>query len=289
MANHFEVSRRTIFRDLKTFSELNLPVTYHKDMGYGMMKGFSIPPIMFTPKELSTILIGLSFVASQVDGTLVKDAEAVQYKINSMLPTEELKQFMRSLADKTIVDPYKRYAAQKRKGGDWFTIANAIATQHEILFEYKTLKEEGVSQRRVRPYLLVYFTDHWTMIGHCNERKGIRSFRLDRLSDVELTPQTFNLNRVPQVKNLLFRIPDNSVTIKVLVTPKEVVRFKTSLPAIVKKEWVTDNGTEFTFSFDNLDYINQWLFAFAHQVKVLSPKALIEKRIMLIQDMLRNI
>lgn len=291
MARHFEVSRRTIFRDLKTFSELNLPVTYDKDTGYGMMKGFSIPPIMFSPKELSTILIGLSFVESQVDETLVKDAQAVQYKINSVLPTDELKHFMRSLGDKTIVDPYKRYAAEKRKGGDWFTIANAISRQNEIVFQYTSLKSGDVTERRVRPYLIVYFTDHWTLIGYCTERRGIRSFRIDGLKDVELTPQTFSLKRVPGEKALLFRTSDNASSIKVRVNKSQLVRFKSSVPAIIEKEEADKEGdsTLLTFSFDNLDYINNWLFSFHNDVKVLEPKDLIEKRVKLISDMLRNI
>jgi len=49
LADHFGVSRRTIFRDLKTFSEIDVPVTWDKDNGYGMMKGYTIPPIMFNP------------------------------------------------------------------------------------------------------------------------------------------------------------------------------------------------------------------------------------------------
>ena len=291
MAEHFGVSRRTIFRDLKTFSELNLPVTYDKDSGYGMMKGFSIPPIMFSPKELSTILIGLSFVESQVDETLVKDAQAVQYKINSVLPTEELKQFMRSLGDKTIVDPYKKYAAEKRKGGDWFTIANAIAKQHEILFDYETARTGEKSRRRVKPYLIVYFTDHWTLIGYCTERKGIRSFRLDRLSDVELTPQTFQLKRVPGEKALLFRTAEDAQSITIRVNNKHLNRFKTSLPAVIDKEvQVRDtDSTDITFLFDNLDFINTWLFSFHNEVKVLHPQELVEMRVILIRDMLRNI
>ncbi|MCH8557949.1 MAG: YafY family transcriptional regulator [Balneolia bacterium] len=291
MADHFGVSRRTIFRDLKTFSELNLPVTYDKDSGYGMMKGFSIPPIMFSPKELSTILIGLSFVESQVDETMVKDAQAVQYKINSVLPTDELKQFMRSLGDKTIVDPYKKYAADKRKGGDWFTIANAIAKQHEILFDYTSARSGEKSRRRVKPYLIVYFTDHWTLIGYCTERKGIRSFRLDRLSGVELTPQSFSLKRVPGEKALLFRTAEDAQIIKVRIHNDQLMRFKTSLPAVIEKETAVKNSdhTEISFLFDNLDFINTWLFSFHNDVKVLEPKELIEKRVILIRDMLRNI
>ncbi|MCH8569314.1 MAG: YafY family transcriptional regulator [Balneolales bacterium] len=291
MANHFGVSRRTIFRDLKTFSELNLPVTYDKANGYGMMKGFSIPPIMFTPKEISTILIGLSFVESQVDATLVNDAKAVQYKINSILPTDELKLFMDSLASKTIVDPYKRYAIEKRKGGDWFTIANAIANAHELEFKYRSLISDKESARRVRPYLLVYFTDHWTLVSYCLDRKQLRSFRLDRMSAVEICTKSFSVKKIPTEKTLLFRTSENSIPIVLRVDTDILSRFKSSLPAIIEKERASKDGTfaEVEFSFDNLDYINEWLFTFHSKVKVMYPPDLVEKRVELIRELLRKI
>ncbi|MCH8488009.1 MAG: WYL domain-containing protein [Candidatus Cyclonatronum sp.] len=290
MANHFGVSRRTIFRDLATFSEINLPVTYDKEGGHGMMKGYSIPPIMFTPKELAIIQIGLSFVDSQVDETLVKDARAVQSKIDNVLPTEELKSFMTDLGHKTIVDPYKMYAAQKKKGGDWFTIANGISQHFEVVFDYVSLKDGNKEKRQVRPYLQVYYTDHWTLIGYDTNRRDIRSFRLDRMKNVQLTAQKFSGNNIPGVKSLLFRVKEESATtIAVLVSEKEAGRFRTSVPAEIDTEEIRDNGQLFRFRFDNLDYINEWLFTFHNEVKVLEPRELVEKRVMLIQQMLRRI
>src|SRR5690554_6086256 len=74
LAREFGVSRRTIFRDFNALSDMNVPVTWDKYSGYGVMPGFKIPPLMFTSKELATILVGLNFVRAQVNQELVNDA-----------------------------------------------------------------------------------------------------------------------------------------------------------------------------------------------------------------------
>ena len=78
IAEKFGVSRRTIFRDFNALQEINIPVTWDKYAGYGIMKGYKIPPLMFTSKELATVMVGLNFVKSQIDNGLVEDAEGVR-------------------------------------------------------------------------------------------------------------------------------------------------------------------------------------------------------------------
>jgi len=289
LAEHFEVSRRTIFRDLRTLSELNVPVTYDKDSGYGMMKGYSIPPIMFSPKEISTILVGLSFVKSQIDNTLVQDAKAVETKIQSILPSDDLKKFMETLGISTVVDPYKRLGTEKKPGGDWFTIANAIAQGHKISFDYLSLNSGDSTIRKVNPWLLAYFTDHWTLIGFCNTRKEQRSFRLDRMKLIELLPEQFSLHEIPSDIDLLFDNTGEEFEVKVWVEQESVQRFKSSVPAKIITGDIDEKGITFSFRFNNLDYLNEWLFSFHDSIKVVAPDELIKRRILKIQAMLRAV
>lgn len=289
LAEHFEVSRRTIFRDLNTLSEINVPVTWDKDTGYGMMKGYTIPPIMFTPKEISTIMVGLSFVKTQIDNTLVEDAKKVEAKIKNILPNDDLKHFMDSIGAKTIIDPYKRFGTEKRKGGDWFTIGNAISNYFTLSFYYTSVSNFSKEKRTVNPYLLVYYTDHWTMIGYCNSRKDIRSFRLERMKEIEILPQSFNSKHIPNEKKLLFRTSDDGYTIRIHADQSIVQQFKASVPAKIESSIVDGNGITFKFQFENIDYLNDWLFTFHDKIKVLEPEELKKKRIMKIQSMLKGI
>ncbi len=189
LAAYFEVSRRTIFRDLKSLQEINVPITWDKYDGYGIMKGYTIPPLMFTAKQLATIIMGLSFVKSQIDESLVEDAKSVELKIRSVLPAE-LKELMENLSDKTITDPFFINRSIKKKGGDWFTIYSSIAQKKSIEFSYKDKSEEKISSRIIDPLLMVYYTDHWNIIGYCHTRLKPRNFLLNRMSEIIISDTT---------------------------------------------------------------------------------------------------
>ena len=287
-AEYFGVSRRTIFRDFKTFSEIDVPVTYDPEKGYGMMKGYTIPPVMFTPKELSTVMVGLSFVKTQVDKTLIDDARAIEAKLKSVLPNDDLKRFMDTIGQRTIVDPYNRYGKQKRDGGDWFTIGNAIANFHKVEMDY--ISNSGESERRkVNPYLLAYFSDHWTLIGYCNSRKAIRSFRLERMSNVELLNESFNSANIPVPEKLLYREENETFEIELQVHNSVLSDVRANVPARIIAEEPKGDSTNIIFKFNNLNYLNEWIFTWHSKIKVLKPSNLVELRLESIQKMLKSI
>src|SRR5690625_5694639 len=88
IAREFGVSRRTVFRDFNVLSELNVPVTWDEQSGYGIMEGYKVPPLMFTAREIATIMVGLNFVRSQVDQTLIEIGIWVELKIKYVLSDE---------------------------------------------------------------------------------------------------------------------------------------------------------------------------------------------------------
>src|SRR5690554_1954712 len=86
LAEHFGVSRRTIFRDLRTLSESGVPLTYAEEGGYEILDGYQLPPLMLTAREAATLLTGTRFMTLQSDASLRKDADQVALKILSVLP-----------------------------------------------------------------------------------------------------------------------------------------------------------------------------------------------------------
>src|SRR5699024_9503166 len=122
LAEKFNVSERTIYRDFNALSDLNVPVTWDRFKGYGIISGYTVPPLMFTSKELAVIMIGLNFVKSQIDRRLIEDAEGVELKIKEVLPAKLL-DFMESIGKHTVVDPYRNFGAEKEEGGNWYRIS----------------------------------------------------------------------------------------------------------------------------------------------------------------------
>lgn len=287
IARKFEVSRRTIFRDFNALQEINVPVTWDKYAGYGVMKGYKVPPLMFTSKELATILVGLNFVKSQVDKQLVSDAQGVELKIKNVLPPE-LKEFMDSLEAKTIVDPYQKYSSEKKEGGDWYLLSSAIAQSKRVSFRYTSKKEE-VNIRKVDPYILVFYQDHWNMIGKSHLRGDIRNFILDRMEEIQILDEKIKVNSNIDVEALIFRSNESEQKIILSIDYAAVNRFKANLPAKIFREIkINSKKIRVEFFFDNLDFINQWLLQFGADLRIEGPNDLKEKRAALLKKMSEN-
>jgi predicted DNA-binding transcriptional regulator YafY len=287
IAKKFGVSRRTIFRDFNALQEINVPVTWDKYAGYGMMKGYKIPPLMFSEKELATIIVGLNFVKTQIDNGLTEDAEGVELKIKNVLPVE-LKDFMNSLSSKTIVDPFQKYSGIKREGGDWYVLASAISQQLRVEFVYESSKGESKT-RKVDPYIIVYFEDHWNMIGRSHLRGDVRNFRLDRMKEVRILNEKYELKSKIDIEGLIFRSNEFEQKMIVVLNDAVVNRFKANLPAKIFKETrKKSKKLKVEFFFDNLDFINQWLLQFGDELRVEAPQELVEKRTALLKKMLES-
>jgi predicted DNA-binding transcriptional regulator YafY len=287
LAERFDVSRRTIFRDFNALQEINVPVTWDRYSGYGLIEGYKIPPLMFTSKELATIMVGLNFVKSQVDQGLVEDAKGVELKIKNVLPNE-LKKFMSSLEGRTIVDPYLRFGGEKKKGGSWYLISSAIAQQKRMQFEYTT-KSGETSIRKIDPYILVFYQDHWNVIGKSHLRGEVRNFILENVNEVLILDENYELKKELDIEGLIFRPDESSHSIIVLVEKNEMKRLEANLPAkIINKTVVNSKQIKVEFKFDNLDYINEWLLQFGKKIKIEKPEQLIEKRKDLIREMLKD-
>lgn len=286
IAEKFDVSRRTVFRDFNSLAEMNVPVTWDKYKGYGIMRGYKIPPLMFTSRELATILVGLNFVKSQVDKTLIDDAKGVELKIKEVVP-EKLLNFMESIGERTVVDPFLNFGAEKKEGGNWFTVSNAISENKKIEFNYLAKSQEKISERKIDPYLLVFYRDHWNVIGHSHKRDATRNFVLDRMSDIRIMDEDFVPHGKIDIEGLIFRSDDSTQKIIVDVCKSTAKRFKANLPAkIINEEDILPNYFRLGFLFDNLEYINKWLLQFADNIKIVAPDELIEERNNLLHSMI---
>lgn len=286
LAETFDVSRRTIFRDLNSLSELNVPVTWERYSGYGVMPGYKIPPLMFTSRELATIMVGLNFVKSQVDRQLVEDAKGVELKISHVLP-DELRDFMESLGERTVVDPYFQFGTEKKEGGNWYLVSSAIAQNRSVSFSYQNKGDQSATRRNIDPYLLVFFHDHWNVIGYSHKRRDIRNFILDRMQEISISEENFVQNEKMDIEALIFRSDGSEHLVNVLVHTSVFKRFQAHLPTkIIKQEGLNTEKIKVSFKFDNLTYINEWLLRFGDKVEVMSPDSLISMRRELLERMI---
>ncbi len=286
LMDEFGISKRTVFRDLQVIQKLGVPVTHYPETGYGVMRDGMIPAIMFTFRELSVIMMGLSFVKSQVDQEMVNDAENVSLKIRSAVPPA-LQAQMNILENNTRVSPYIRNIDGRSSGGDWFALCSAFVEEKPVSFDYRDRKGKS-TRRTIDPHLLVHYTDHWNVIGFCHDRKALRNFMLSRMQNIMLRDRPFLRKQKYGDMELLYGRSEHNHSVTVSVTQERSFSFLTQLPGRIESQEIEGGLLVVTFLIDDLDFINEWLIRYGHHVEVRRPVELLERRKKYLKELLKN-
>lgn len=278
LSDHFGVSRRTVFRDLRALTESGVPLTYAEEGGYEILEGYQLPPLMLTAREAATLLMGTEFMKLQSDASLRTDSDQVGLKIRSVLP-KEIREYIDSLRSKTVLDPYWIHAAQEEALADegrWYRLSEAVARERRVIMSYYVESRGERTKRTVDPLGLVYYTDHWNLIAYDHLRGEVRNFRLDRiesmhvLSEGFVRPEGFDLVRHLEARGV--RQATQEITIR--FGEETYRRAKQGIPARLDAETRGDGYVEASFRFDNLDYVAGWLLRFGTDATVLAPREL---------------
>lgn len=281
LAEHFNVSRRTIFRDLRALGESGVPLTYADGGGYEILDGYQLPPLMLTAREAATLLLGTEFMKLQSDPSLAKDADLVGMKIQQVLP-REIQEYVERLQENTVMDPYwlHRHEADvtDEEEGRWYELSQAVARRNLVLMEYHVASRNELTRRTIEPLGLVYYTDHWNLIAYDQLRKDIRNFRLDQIHSMRVLLEKFERPEGFDLATHLAERGESPKNVRVRIRfADRVYRWaRGGIPAKIEEEVTEGSDVTVTFYFENMDYIANWLMRYGLQATVLEPASLRE-------------
>lgn len=263
LAERFEVSRRTINRDIDDLCKAGIPVVSTQGYGGGISieSGYKLDKAIFTKEQLQAILYGLQGIDSVSPSPYaVTVAERLSSKNNQII------------ADNTIIiDLASHYkdTLTKKIG----LIKGAIADKRVIAFDYYSSK--GENQYSVEPYRIVFKWSSWYVFGYCIEKNEFRLFKLNRLWNLTKTENTFDIKDVPpQALNFGNFLAESNFVLKAIFNESEKYRIIEEYGVDSFK--VSDGGQIlFERGFANYDNMLQWVLSFGDKVTVLSPKELI--------------
>lgn len=285
IADEFAISRRTVFRDLNVLGDMGIPIVSDRDRGYSMDRNYTVPPMMFSEKELSTLMVGLGYLKGQVDKGLSQSARDVEMKIQGILPVK-LQDFMRTISQKVKLYPYYHEDVWEKADENWYEILTAINNRTAISCTYQSLAQNSISERRIDPYVLVYYTDHWDVIGHCHSSNSLRTFVLKRITNLVVDTNSYFVRDGLSDAQIIHRSSNYNTFIRIIVDVFVVDRLTRSLPSLIKSIELVGDKTEITFEFDNIRWINQWLLQFGTSVSIVEPAEMVADRKTLLQELL---
>lgn len=198
IAERFEISLRTVYRDIKTLQDAGIPIGSENGVGYFIVNGYSLPPIMITEEEANALIISEKLILNQGDTSLIKDFNSLLLKIKSTLKNFE-KENISKLENR--IEPSTKIDKNK---SNWLSkIQKSITNANVIQIEYFSIYKEESTKRNIEP-LAIYFTENaWVLVAFCRLRNEEREFRLDRILKLTITSETFEYQQNFTLKQYL--------------------------------------------------------------------------------------
>lgn len=264
LAKRFEVSRRTINRDIEIICQAGIPLVTTQGHGGGITipPGYKIDKSLFSHSELQTIFAGLQGITSVTTG---QDATGILEKLS-----EQKNHIMKN--DCFIIDLASYY---KDSLGDKIEfIKTAIKQQRQLWFNYYT--DSAQSIRTVNPYKIVFRWSSWYLFAFCNGRQDFRLFKLNRMWDLTITEENFPPIEIPPDKlNFEQHLETTVYTLKVIFDHSAKSRLIDEYGPNSFKV-LSDGTLSFHRGFTNYDVMATWVLGFGSRVTVIEPVQLRE-------------
>ena len=259
LAERFEVSRRTINRDIEDLCKAGIPIRTSQGTGGGIsiMDGYRMDRTILTSKDMQMILAGLrsldSVSGSSYYGQLM---EKIQAGSSSFI----------SGRDSILIDLSSWYRESLTPKIE--TIQDAIGDRHLVRFQY--FSPSGDSERTVEPYYLVFHWSSWYLWGWCRDRKAFRLFKLNRMDSVQKTEEIFECREAPMPDLSNEKIFPGKIRVKALFEADQKWRLVEDFgpECFVERD---DGRLLFTTEHTDLESLVTWLMTFGDKAEVLEP------------------
>lgn len=259
LAEKFEVSRRTINRDIEDICKAGIPLvtTQGKNGGIMIMEGYRIDRTVITSSEMRAILAGLR-------------------SLDSISGSRKYRQLMEKLCvsnaaafeadDHILIDLsswYKSTLAPKIE-----TVQSAIDGRFMLTFEYYS--PTGESVRTIEPYYLVFHWSSWYVWGYCLQRQDYRLFKLNRIVNLTETKESYAPRELPPLELDTEQMFPKKFQVKAVMEPEVKWRVIEEFGAECISE-LEDGRLLFRFGYSDKENLFGWILSMGDKVELLEP------------------
>lgn len=259
LAERFEVTRRTIGRDIDSLCLAGIPIVTYQGGGGGISiaDGYKLDKSILTADELSGIIAALKGIGS------VSEKSHIERTLDKLSANKDTVMSLREPIVIDLASHYKGSLTPKIK-----LIKQAVLEQRLIEFDY--YYEKGQTHRRIEPYFVIFQWTAWYVFGFCLERRDWRMFKLARLWDLQMCEETYAQREIPPEKRDYYaHLPDDK---------KLVALFEPSAKYQLIETYGLNCFTEtaggrlrIEIGYTNREYTISWLLGFGNKVKVIEP------------------
>ncbi len=276
IADRFGISLRTVYRDVRALEEAGVPIGAEAGVGYFLMEGYHLPPVMFSKEEAAALLTGEKLLEKMGDKSVGRHFSEAMRKIRAVLRGKE-KEYLESLEAGIVVQRSVPRPQEQYPNSFLSTIQQGVAERKVLEMEYFSNYKEEVSRRQVEPVGVCYIGNHWHMVAWCRLRGAIRDFRIDRIKSMHLLPEAFKKREQDFLRQYVDRmVRPRSLQKMVVLFDKSVVRYLSEQKFYygLVDEQPDGEGVRMTFLSGCLEYFGRWLLTWGTKAEVVEPEEL---------------
>lgn len=275
IAERFTISLRTVYRDIRALEEAGIPISGESGIGYSIIDGYRLPPVMFTRDEATAFLTAEKLIEKLADTSLDESYKSGLYKIKSVLRNTE-KDYLEVIDNQIEVldNPY----LPKNAGPSvpLQVIIKSIADKTLLSIDYFANHSQEHTKRNIEPVGVFYQQNKWHLIAYCHLRKDYRNFRIDRISGISLLNEHFQKQHL-SLKSYLKEVAKSEAlhTIIIKVNKNILKHFgeqKYYNGFVSQKD--LKGAVEMTFLTPSLEGFSRWYMMFGDHAEIISPVTL---------------
>lgn len=277
MADRFGISLRTVYRDIRSLEEAGVPILGEAGVGYSLMEGYRLPPVMFSMEEATAFLTAEKLVEKLTDASTRSSYQSAMYKVKAVLRSQEKDHI--EVMEQHIEVVENAYLPDR--AGNMMVlqdILKAIGQKRVLAMDYFSEYNQQQTTREAEPVGIFYRDRYWYLIAYCRLRQDYRHFKAESISRLKITETVFEKTH-PVLGSFLTRMSKEKDLQKVVIRiAKGILKYlgdeKYYHGFVSQKE--TGNGIELTFLSSSLQGLARWFLMFGDQADVLQPASLRE-------------
>lgn len=288
LAARFDVSLRTIYRDIRSLESAGIPIYSESGVGYSLVDGFRMAPAMFTKEEALSFGVAEKLMKNYLDRSLSNQFSSALYKMKAMLRAAD-KEVVSGVEDKVLmVSKTELFNEDVPEGLS--VLFRSISMQQAVVISYQSLEAANPVKRTVEPVGVFHENKYWYFVGYCHLRQDYRQFRLDRVYEILLTDDSFLIKHQP-LEFYLQKEEHSNVEKIVVSVDRDIVKYLKWERDYYGFQSEVEKGdqVEMTFFCDRLESgFARWYMMFGDCATILEPERLREVVFELIQGNLQK-